>query len=217
MTEAIGCLVKVCGLTTAEDARFAAEAGADLLGFVVHPPSPRHCADFVEATREVRDRAVLVMVSDDPLELARTAAMAGLRRIQPHSSRAVRRKVAEALRKEGFDLLLPWPDEAGQERVDGALYVWEPGAANTGLQGGSGQPNPMGFPPPGPFLLAGGLDGETLASRLRALAPGLRSWLRGFDAASRLERSPGRKDPDKVRAFIQAAKAHSLGGTLDAL
>lgn len=217
MNDGAACMVKVCGLTTAEDALFAAAAGADLLGFVVHPPSPRHCADLMEATAEVRNCAVLVMVSDDPLELARTAARAGLRRIQPHSSQAARNKVAEALRKEGFELLLPWPDEAGQEPVGSGLYLWEPGAANTGLQGGSGLPNPMGFPPPGPFLLAGGLDGANLAARAGALPPGLRPLLRGFDAASRLERSPGRKDPDKVRAFIQAAKALSPGGNTDAL
>jgi len=40
-------LVKVCGLTGAADARHALDCGADLLGFVVHPPSPRHCADLV--------------------------------------------------------------------------------------------------------------------------------------------------------------------------
>jgi phosphoribosylanthranilate isomerase len=215
--EAGALLVKVCGLTTAEDAGFAADAGADLLGFVFHPPSPRHCGALREASRDVRDRAVLVMVSDDPVALARTAAMAGLHRIQPHCARAARRRVAEALSKEGFDLLLPWPDEAGQEAVDGGFYLWEPGAANTGLEGGSGQANPLGFPPPGPFLLAGGLDGTNLAVRAGTLAPALRPLLRGFDAASRLELSPGRKDPEKVRAYIQAAKAHLRGGTADAV
>ncbi len=206
-----GCLVKVCGLTCAEDAAFAAEEGADLLGFVVHPPSPRHCADLLSAALEVRDRAVLVMVSDDPLDLARTAAQAGIRRIQPHPSPQARRRVAAALRKEAFEVLLPWPDEPSQEAIEGCLYLWEPGAARTGLQGGSGQPNPLRFPPPGPFLLAGGLDAANLEARVQALPPALRPRLCGFDAASRLERSPGRKDPDKVRAYIRAARAMAPG------
>ena len=212
-----GFLVKVCGLTSLEDALLAAEAGADLLGFVVHPPSPRHCGDLLAATREVRDRAVLVMVSDDPLELARTAAMAGLRRIQPHCSAAGRGRAVEALRREGFELLVPWPDEASQEPVDGGLFLWEPGSAATGLQGGSGRANPLVHPPPGPFLLAGGLDGSNLAARFRDLSPELLLALRGFDAASRLEASPGRKDPAKVRAFIKAAKTLSPGGSDHAL
>jgi phosphoribosylanthranilate isomerase len=203
-------LVKVCGLTTAEDAAFAAGEGADLLGFVVHPPSPRHCPDLPQAALAVRDRAVLVMVSDDPLELARTAAKAGIHRIQPHTTAAAKRRVVEALRAEAFDVLLPWPDEPGQDAVEACLYLWEPGAANTGLQGGSGKPNPLGFAPPGPFLLAGGLDGVNLAARVQAMPPALLPLLRGFDAASRLERSPGRKDPDRVRAYIRAARATAL-------
>lgn len=199
-------LAKVCGLTCAEDAAFAAAEGADLLGFVVHPPSPRHCADLAGASAEVRDRAVLVMVSDNPLELARTASAAGLRRIQPHSSPAARARVVRALRAEGFDLLLPWADAPGQEAVEASLYLWEPGPANTGLEGGSGRPNPLRFPPPGDFLLAGGLDGENLAEPAAAIPAEVVERLRGFDAASRLEREPGRKDPDKVRAYLRAAR-----------
>ena len=203
--------VKVCGLTRAADAAFAAAEGADLLGFVVHPPSPRHCADLAGAAGAVRDRAVLVMVSDDPVELARTADRAGLRRIQPHG--AGRAKAAAALRKEGFEVLLPWLDEPGQAPAAGCLYLWEPGPGRTGLEGGSGQANPLAHPPPGPYLLAGGLDGANLAERLAALPGEARPHLRGFDAASRLEQSPGVKSPEKVRAFIRAARALDLGGT----
>lgn len=203
-------LVKVCGLTHAADAAFAAAEGADLLGFVVHPPSPRHCADLAGAAAEVRERAVLVMVSDDPAELARTAARAGLRRIQPHGPR--RSLMAAALLKEGFDVLLPWHDGPGQLPLVGCLYLWEPGPGRTGLEGGSGQANPLDHPPPGPYLLAGGLDGANLAARLAALPTAARPHLRGFDAASRLERSPGKKDPEKVRAFLRAARALDLGG-----
>lgn len=204
-------LVKVCGLTTAADAAFAAAAGADLLGFVVHPPSPRHCADLGQAVAAVRERAVLVTVADDPADLARTADRAGLRRIQPHGRR--RAEVAAALQRAGFEVLLPWLDQPGQEPLEGCLYVWEPGPAHTGVEGGSGQANPLAHPPPGPFLLTGGLDGGNLADRLAALPAAARSNLRGFDAASRLERAPGLKDETKVRAFLAAARALDPGGT----
>jgi len=204
-------LVKVCGLTTAADAVFAAAAGADLLGFVVHPPSPRHCADLGQAVAAVRERAVLVKVADDPADLARTADRAGLRRIQPHGRR--RAEVAAALQRAGFEVLLPWLDQPGQEPLEGCLYVWEPGPAHTGVEGGSGQANPLAHPPPGPFLLAGGLDGGNLADRLAALPAAARSNLRGFDAASRLERAPGLKDETKVRVFLAAARALDPGGT----
>lgn len=207
-----GLLVKVCGLTSAADAALSFEAGADLLGFVVHPPSPRHCPDPATAAGEVLDRAVLVMVSADPDLLARTAEAAGIRRIQPHTPPAERIRVAGALRARGFDLILPWPDAPDQDPVAGALWLWEPGPAVTGLEGGSGQANPLGHPPPGPFLLAGGLDGAVLPDRVRALPPGPRAGLRGFDAASRLESAPGRKDPDKVRAYVRAARTLDLGG-----
>ncbi len=56
-------LAKVCGLVRAEDAAFAVAEGADLLGFVSHPPSPRHCADLSVAVSHL-DRAVLVQVAD---------------------------------------------------------------------------------------------------------------------------------------------------------
>jgi phosphoribosylanthranilate isomerase len=200
-------LVKVCGLTNPADAAFAAAAGADLLGFVVHPPSPRHCPRLSEASREAGGRAVLVMVSEDADLLAATADEAGIRRIQAHVAPPRRAFLAEQLRARGFELLLPWPDEGGQEPCEGGLYLWESSPARTGLAGGSGQPHAMAFPPPGPFLLAGGLSAENLAERVDAMSPAARLRLRGFDAASGLEKIPGRKDPDKVRAFIRAARA----------
>jgi phosphoribosylanthranilate isomerase len=66
----------------------------------------------------------------------------------------------------------------------------------------------MGCPPPGPFLLAGGLEAANLAQRHQALPAASRVRLRGFDAASRLEASPGAKDPIKVRDFVR--RAHEL-------
>lgn len=196
----------MCGLTNPADAAFAAQEGADLLGFVVHPPSPRHCAHLAEAGREAGDRGVLVMVSEDTDLLSRTADSVGFRCIQPHVPARLRTSVAETLRSRGFEVILPWPDEDGQDPCSGVLYLWEPSPSRTGLLGGSGQTHALAFPPPGSFLLAGGLSAVNLAERTAAVPLPFRAFLRGYDAASALEREPGLKDPAKVRAFIQAAR-----------
>jgi len=215
-------VVKVCGLTNAADARHAFACGADLLGFVVHPPSPRHCADVAgllatppDARDEelalraaMRERAVLVTVGDaaDPMmELARGA---GIRRIQPHIPAARRPGVVSVLRLAGFFVLLPWADRRDQPELEADLHLWEPDPEATGVAGGSGRAHSMECPPPGPYLLAGGLEAANLLERLQAVPRRALLNLRGFDAASRLEAAPGLKDPDKVRDFVQ--RAHDL-------
>lgn len=200
---------KICGLTRREDAAFAAGAGADLLGFVLHPPSPRHCPDLGIASAFL-DRAVLVMVANQAEPVIRMARRYGFRRVQPHLPRSGRGEAALRLKAEGLFLLWPWADEPGQEAIPADLYLWEPSPTDTGLPGGSGRPHPMAFPPPGPFLLAGGLEASSLAGRAASLPPAARRQLRGFDAASRLESGPGRKDPARVAAFLRAAHALEL-------
>jgi phosphoribosylanthranilate isomerase len=195
-------LAKVCGLVRPEDAAFAAAEGADLLGFVCHPPSPRHCADL-SAAAPFLDRAVLVQVADGVEFILATARRHGFLRVQPYLPAATRETGVLQLREAGLQVLLPWGDEGDQEPVPVDLYLWEPSAQVTGLPGGSGQGHAMGFPPPGDFLLAGGLDAGNLRERLAALPAGLRSRCRGVDAASRLEAAPGRKDFAKVAAFIR--------------
>lgn len=197
-------LAKVCGLTTAQDAAFAVGQGADLLGFVSHPPSPRHCADLGVA-EAFQDRAVLVAVAERAEVLLDLARQHGFRRVQPYLPAAERERGVALLRVAGLLVLLPWPDDPGQPTIPADLYIWESSPAETGVAGGSGRGHRMVFPPPGPFLLAGGLDGGCLAERAAALPSSARPQLRGFDAASRLESAPGRKDSAKVAAFIAAA------------
>ncbi len=200
---------KVCGLTNAKDARFALAAGADLLGFVHHPPSPRHCADIAAASADATEKGVLVIVGGEAAPMIALARGAGLTWIQPHAG-AARRRVAETLQAEGFKVLLPWPDEADQEVIPANLYLWEPAPARTGVPGGSGQAHGALHPPPGPFLLAGGLDSENLQRRLADLPLDAKRLLRGVDAASRLEAEPGLKDPLKVKAYLENAHALHL-------
>jgi phosphoribosylanthranilate isomerase len=202
----LNALAKVCGLVRAEDAAFAAAAGADLLGFVCHPPSPRHCADLSVAGPHL-DRAVLVQVADRAEAVLAMARRHGFRKVQPYLPAVTREAGIRSLREAGFFVLLPWADEAGQLPVPADLYIWETSAAVTGVAGGSGQGHAMAFPPPGDFLLAGGLDATNLQERLMSLPASLRRRFRGVDAASRLEASPSVKDPAKVSAFIRTAHA----------
>ena len=198
-------LAKVCGLTSAGDAAQAMQAGADLLGFVCHPPSPRHCADLAVA-EGCLDRAVLVMVSERAETILESARRHGFRRVQPYLPPSERERGVDLLRSAGLFVLLPWADEPAQAHAGADFYLWESSPAVTGVAGGSGQGHPMAFPPPGPFLLAGGLEGGNLAARAAVIPSSVRSLLRGFDAASRLEAAPGRKDPAKVAAFVAAVK-----------
>jgi phosphoribosylanthranilate isomerase len=200
-------LAKVCGLVRAQDAALAAAEGADLLGFVSHPPSPRHCADLSVAEPYL-DRAVLVQVADHAEAVLALARRHGFRKVQPYLPAATREAGIRSLREAGFYVLLPWADEAGQGPVPADLYVWETSATVTGMAGGSGQGHAMAFPPPGAFLLAGGLDGANVADRVKAVPSALQVQFRGADAASRLETSPGVKDPAKVSAFIH--RVHAL-------
>jgi phosphoribosylanthranilate isomerase len=200
-------IAKVCGLTRAADVALALEAGADLLGFLRHPRSPRHCPELALA-RAAGARAVLVGVAEDAAPLLDWAGQAGAGWIQPYLPAPARARELERLRAAGFRVLLPWPDEPDQEALPADLYLWETSPKATGLLGGSGLGHAMAFPPPGPFLLAGGLDGAVLAERFASLPAALRGRCAGFDAASRLEAAPGRKDPVQVRTYVR--HAHEL-------
>jgi len=197
-------LAKICGLVSAEDAAFAAGQGADLLGFVSHPPSPRHCEDLSVAYPYL-DQAVLVQVAECAEAILATAHRHGFRRVQPYLPAVSREAGVHLLRDAGLQVLLPWPDEPDQASVAADLYVWEASPQVTGVVGGSGQGHAMAHPPPGPFLLAGGLDAANLRERVQGLSASQRGDFLGVDAASRLEASPGVKDPAKVSAFIHAA------------
>ncbi|GLH72298.1 hypothetical protein GETHLI_08000 [Geothrix limicola] len=199
-------LAKVCGLVRAEDVAHAAAEGADLLGFVSHPPSPRHCADLSVASPYL-DRAVLVQVAERGEAILEAARRHGFRRVQPHLPLSERERGAQLLREAGLFVLLPWSDEPDQAVIPADLYLWEPSAKATGLAGGSGQGHAMVHPPPGPFLLAGGLEASNLSERLASLPGSSRAQFQGVDAASRLEASAGCKDPAKVSAFIRTAHA----------
>ena len=164
-------LVKVCGLTREEDVAVAAEAGADLAGFVLAPASPRATTEVLPVPDELL--AVAVWVGE-----AGTSG-APIDQVHEREEGRVRGRNGVLLR-EGEQVArlldLPW-------QADDPAH-WERAAAQ-----------------PGRIMLAGRLAADNVAAAIERVRP----W--AVDAASRLESSPGVKDPEKVRAFVEAARA----------
>ncbi len=203
-------IAKVCGITNNDDARMALAAGADLIGFVRHPASPRHCEELESASAGIGTRGVLVAVGEAIEPMIDEAVAHGLGWVQPYLPSGLRTNALARTHAAGLKLLLPWPDSPDQQAVDADLHLWETAPALTGVHGGSGQTHAAQFPPPGPFLLAGGLDGDNVRERINALMHEHHGQCRGADAASRLEASPGRKSTSKVQQFVSTVHALPL-------
>ena len=193
--------VKVCGLSKPEDVSAAAGSGADAIGFVFYPKSPRLVtADQArELGSEFEGLKVAVTVGLGPAKLLRLAKEARVDAVQPYGAEAYAAATAASL--EGLRVLFPVvvhgsADLAGLPEAavplldsselggSGATFDWE-------MAKGIGRD----------FVLAGGLSADNVGDAIARLHP----W--GVDASSRLESAPGVKDPAKVAAFVEKAKA----------
>ena len=207
--------VKICGLSTIEALDVALEAGADMVGFVFFPPSPRHL--LYEAARplgaRVRGRAQKVALTVDADDAAFDALVEALRPdlLQLHGRESPAR-VAALKARFGLPVMKAIPVETKADLAAIAIYA---GAADRLLFDARApreatRPGGLGktfdwhllekLEPGVPFMLSGGLDAGNVAEALRITrAPGV-------DVSSGVERAPGEKDPDKIRAFIRAAR-----------
>ncbi len=210
--------VKICGITNLEDAQAAARAGADLLGFIFYPPSPRYVtpAQAREIASGLRDsivgplpRLVGVFV-DEPLEKV-TAVLeeATLDYAQLHGGEPP--VLLERLAGRAFKALRPssreealadaeWYAELGlAEGPQLLLDAYDPQA-----YGGTGRKADWDVAQELArryrLLLAGGLTPANVARAVATVAP----W--GVDVSSGVELAPGRKDHAAVRAFVARAK-----------
>jgi phosphoribosylanthranilate isomerase len=210
--------VKICGITNRADARVAVEAGADLLGFIFYPPSPRfvtmeQAGKVIEHVRKAPSeiRTVGVFVDEEAKTVRRIAERCGLDAVQLHGGEPP--EAVEALMGDGLDVFKAFRVRdraflADMERYRPTAYLLDAYVPNQ--RGGTGQTFDwelaVAAKPLGPILLAGGLTPGNVAQAIRAVRP----W--GVDAASGVEDSPGQKEHDKVRRFIVAAKQVSLEG-----
>lgn len=195
--------VKVCGLSRASDVATAVAAGADAIGFVLTPESPRYVpeARARELAQDVPALSVIVTVDLTPAELMAAVIATGAGGVQPHGLH--QREAAAAAQREGLFVLYP---VVVRDRVDlsdvseGQTPLLD--SYRAGTHGGTGGSFDWTLiPEPGrPYVLAGGLGPNNVEEAIRRVGP----W--GVDASSGLESSPGVKDPVRVREFVERAR-----------
>lgn len=199
--------VKICGITSLEDALTAVEAGADALGFVFYSASPRHILpdQAAEIIRHLPPfvQTVGLFVNEEPATVHAAADRCGLDIVQLHGEEtpaycvSIRRRVIKAFRVKDITSL----DELLQYHVAGYLLdAWSPAA-----RGGTGQTFNWEIAAEAvrrgrPIILAGGLTPGNVAESIRQVRP------YGVDVSSGVESAPGRKDAAKIRCFTELAK-----------
>lgn len=199
--------VKICGLTTPADAIVAAEAGADLIGLMFYPPSPR-CVTLPQAAAISRAVSpwvikVGVFVNPDPEDVYAAIVGAGLQMLQFHGDETpefckqfglMTMKAFRVRDEDSLKVLPEYPTEAwlldsyvaGQPGGTGEKFNWD--LAITAKTMGR------------PIFLAGGLTPANVAEAVQKVQP------YGVDVSSGVESAPGRKDPEKIRNFIRAVR-----------
>ena len=210
--------VKICGTTNLEDARAAAEAGADALGFIF-APSPRRISPkeakkiIAELPKEIEKVGVFVnQKAEIILDTVKTAGLTGVQLYgdeTPVNGKSFRNALLG-----GLNLYSAMP--AAKAADPDLMMYWMPIVtailldAGTGSQGGGTGKN-FDWEEAAPFvkllrrrvkvIIAGGLKQSNVAHAIDLFHP----W--GVDVASGVEKEPGKKDHEKVRAFVKAAKA----------
>lgn len=209
--------VKICGLSTEATLDAAIEAGADMIGLVFHPKSPRFVAPDVAAALAAQARAANVAVAAlvvDPADEALAALAEAVRPDlwQAHGSETPDR-VAHIRARFRLPVMkaIGVADAADLARAaafhgvaDRLLLDAKP-PADASYPGGQGRTFDWSIldrvDRPAAFLLSGGLTPETVADAIRRVRP------EGVDVSSGVESAPGIKDGARIAAFVQAARA----------
>jgi phosphoribosylanthranilate isomerase len=208
--------VKICGLSSLEALEVALEAGADMVGFVFFPPSPRNislkAAAALEGRVRGRARKVALSVDADDTFLSLVVDALGPDILQLHGHETPLR-IAAIKARFNLPVMKAIPVEAKSDLAAVTRYaavadrlLFDARAPREATRpGGLGKTFDWhvleNLDPGVPFMLSGGLDAGNVGEALRVTrAPGV-------DVSSGVERAPGEKDPDKIRAFIRAARA----------
>ena len=208
-------LVKICGLSTPEALDAALDAGADMVGFVFFPPSPRHLAFDVARMlgARVRGRLAKVALTVDAGDALLEAVVDALRPdlLQLHGKEPPAR-VAELKTRFGLPVMKAIAVEAGADLAVAARYAASADRLlfDARAAGGATRPGGLGksfdwrvlqgLDPGIAYMLSGGLDARNVGEALRITCAG------GVDVSSGVEGATGEKDPDKIRAFVRAAR-----------
>ena len=202
--------VKICGLTNAEDAAAVVEAGADAVGFVFHKKSPR-CAEAAVVKGIVKTLPPFVLpigvfVNEDAKVVRDIVDSCGLALAQLHGDEtaayceALGRPVLKAIRLKDRRSFLILAEFQGRAGVRGFLVD----AFSSDAYGGTGQVADWSLAAEASsaasVLLAGGLTPENVSQAILQVRP------YGVDVSSGVEASPGKKDHEKVRAFVRAVR-----------
>ena len=202
--------VKICGITSAEDAHAAVEAGADALGFIFYEPSPRcitpEQAAAIIAGLPAHVARVGVFVDADEITVRATAVTAGLDTLQFHGSESpefcarFNLRTIKAFRVKDSGSLGQLPDYGTDAWLLDSYVKGEPGGTGERFNWDLAvEAKRLGRP----ILLAGGLTPNNAAEAIAKVAPF------GLDVSSSVEEAPGQKDSAKVAAFIASAKGGS--------
>jgi len=209
-------LVKICGLSTRETLDVALGAGADMVGFVFFPPSPRHLSleTARELGRQAKGRAakVALTVDADDATLANIVETLQPDLLQLHGKETIAR-LRDIKQKFGLPVMKALPVETAADLAPLAGYAAVADRILFDARAPKEATRPGGLGAVFdwhllekldlqlPFMVSGGLHVGNVAEAVRVTRAG------GVDVSSGVERSPGVKDPEMIRDFIRAARA----------
>jgi phosphoribosylanthranilate isomerase len=215
--------IKICGITNLEDALTAVEAGADALGFVFYDKSPRQ-VDVEMAGAIVRQlpeklEKVGVFVdqtADEVREIVQKAALTAVQLHGKHSMESVWNDARPATECVGVSKVIPViPGDSLKDggvlisqRIHEKIFAILFDARSNGVVGGTGRTFDwdatrgmvQGISLQLPVIIAGGLSATNVGEAIALFQPF------GVDVSSGVEARPGKKDPEKIRAFIRAVR-----------
>lgn len=203
--------VKICGITSPEDALHVVNAGADAIGLVFYAPSPRAVtlqhAKTIATAVPAFVTVVGLFVNAEKSEIEKIVAEVGIDLIQFHGDesaefcRQFNRPYIKAVRVKADTNLIQYADDFFDAK---ALLL---DAYAEGVPGGTGQSFDWDLIPkhlPKPMILAGGLNAENVAQAIKAVQP------YAVDVSGGLEISKGVKDAQKIQQFMQQVAAISI-------
>lgn len=209
-------LVKICGLSTRETLETALDAGADMVGFVFFPPSPRHVSLETgrDLGRQVKRRALTVALTVDADDATLGNIMDALSPdiFQLHGKESVAR-LRDIKQKFGRPVIkaVPVATSADLAVLPGYATVADRILFDARAPKDASRPGGLGAPFDWhllenldlklPYMVSGGLHVDNVAEALRVTGAD------GADVSSGVESAPGVKDPERIKAFIRAARA----------